>query len=71
VERRERNALQLHSSGLMDDSPRQLRRQAEHCRELANGLTDERTRLILNGMAQEYDDHASELTRRSSAAGDP
>ena len=49
----------------------ELRRQAEHCRDLANGLTDERTRLILNGMAQEYDDQARELTRRSSAAGNP
>ena len=54
----------------MDDSPQQLRRQAEHCRDLASGLTDERTRLILNGMAEEYDDRARELTRRSSAAGD-
>jgi len=63
--------LRLHSSGLMHDSSQQLRRQAEHCRDLANGLTDERTRLILHGMAQEYDDQARELTRRSSAAGDP
>ena len=42
---------QLHSSGLMHDSPQQLRRQADHCRDLASGLVDERTRLILNGMA--------------------
>jgi hypothetical protein len=55
----------------MHDSPQQLRRQAEHCRDLANGLTDERTRLILNGMAQEYDDQARELIRGRSAVGDP
>ena len=57
------------SAGLIDDSPQQLRRQAEHCRDLASGLSDERTRLILNGMAQEYDDQARELTARISAGG--
>jgi hypothetical protein len=55
----------------MHESPQQLRRQAEHCRELASGLTDERTRLILNGMAEECDDQARELARRSSTAGNP
>jgi hypothetical protein len=54
----------------MYDSPQQLRRQAEHCRDLANGLIDERTRVILNGMAKEYDDQARELVHRSSTADD-
>src|SRR5438128_2146082 len=70
-ERRDRHALQVQSIRLMHDSPQQLRRQAEHCRSLASGLSDQRSRLILNGMAQEYDDEARELTRRMSAAGAP
>lgn len=54
----------------MPGSPRQLRRQAEHCRDLANGIIDDRTRLILNDMAQEYDEQARELTRRRPVLGD-
>ena len=60
----------IPSAGSMHDSPQQLRRQAEHCRDLANGLSDERTRVILNGMAKEYDDQARELVHRSSTADD-
>jgi hypothetical protein len=55
----------------MPESPQQLRRQAEHCRDLASGIIDDRTRLILKDMAQEYDEQARELTRRSRAPGDP
>lgn len=56
---------------VIPESPQQLRRQAEHCRDLANGVMDARTRLILNDMAQEYDEQAREITRRSHAAGAP
>src|SRR3954469_25532281 len=67
---REGHRLQLHSRGLMPESPQQVRRQAEHCRDLANGIIDDRTRLILNDMAQEYDEQARQLTRRSLASAD-
>ena len=47
----------------MDETPRQLRRQAEHCRLLATSQTDERTRVILRTMATEYDQQAREKDR--------
>jgi hypothetical protein len=43
----------------VDRTPLQLRRHAEHCRDLAHGPVDERTRLILTTMATEFDDQAA------------
>jgi hypothetical protein len=45
----------------VDPTPQQLRQQAEHCRDLAQSLVDERVRLILTGMAADYDQQASDL----------
>lgn len=39
-------------------SPLELRRHAEHCRRLAFGLLDERTRTILMTMAAELEKQA-------------
>ena len=44
----------------MDSTPQQLRRHAEHCRTLADSQVDERTRLILTTMADEFDLQAVE-----------
>jgi hypothetical protein len=45
----------------VDSTPLQLRRHAEHCRTLADSQADERVRLILNTMAEEYDRQAVDL----------
>jgi hypothetical protein len=42
-------------------SPQQLRRDAAHCRELADSQLDERVRLILTGMAEDLLRQAAEL----------
>ena len=42
----------------VENKTRNLRRQAEHCRQLANGTVGERTRTILLVMATEYDAQA-------------
>jgi hypothetical protein len=39
-------------------SAQQLRLHAEHCRDLAHGQNDERTRVILRTMADEFDQQA-------------
>jgi hypothetical protein len=39
----------------VDETPQQLRRQAEHCRHLAKSQFDERVRRILKTMADEFD----------------
>jgi hypothetical protein len=44
-------------------TPLQLRRQAEHCRQLAESHFDERTRLILETMANEFDQQAYDMDR--------
>ena len=49
------------SLSAVDSTPLQLRRHAEHCRSLAETQADERTRLILNTMADEYDQQAVDL----------
>jgi hypothetical protein len=58
----------------VDSTPPQLRRQAEHCRDLAHSLVDERVRLILTAMANEYDEEARTLdaiqTADRSGTGD-
>jgi hypothetical protein len=41
-----------------NDSPANLRRQAEHCRTLAGSPCTERTRVILQDMAKEFDQQA-------------
>jgi len=42
----------------VDETPQQLRQQAEHCRHLAQSQFDERVRLILENMANELDQQA-------------
>jgi hypothetical protein len=42
----------------VDRTPLELRRHAEHCRHLAKGLSDDRTRLILRTMAAEFGEQA-------------
>jgi hypothetical protein len=42
----------------VDPTPQQLRQQAEHCRHLAKSQFDDRVRLILNSMADEFDQQA-------------
>jgi hypothetical protein len=44
----------------VDLTPRALRLQAEHCRQLAEGHRDERIRLILTTMASEFDQQAKD-----------
>jgi hypothetical protein len=39
----------------------ELRRQADHCRHLADSQFDERLRLILETMASEFDQQALDL----------
>jgi hypothetical protein len=43
----------------VDQTPQQLRQQAEHCRHLAESQFDERVRLILRDMADEFDQQAT------------
>jgi hypothetical protein len=52
----------------VDETPQQLRQQAEHCRHLAESQFDERVRLILNTMAREFEQQACKST---SDADDP
>ena len=42
----------------MHETPQELRRQAEHCRDLACGHFDRRVRLILTTMADEFEQQA-------------
>ena len=51
----------------MDETPQQLRQQAEHCRHLAKSQFDERTRVILKTMAEEFDQQADDKVQ---GAGD-
>jgi hypothetical protein len=44
-------------------TPQQLRREAEHCRELANSQFDERVRRILTNMAADLQREALDLER--------
>jgi|SoimicmetaTmtHAB_FD_contig_41_7550872_length_557_multi_1_in_0_out_0_2 hypothetical protein len=44
----------------MDNDARQLRNHATHCRQLAKGPCNERTRTILLTMASEFEGQASE-----------
>jgi len=44
----------------VDQTPQQLRQQAEHCRHLAESQFDERVRLILRNMADEFDQQATD-----------
>jgi hypothetical protein len=46
---------------LVRGSAQQLRLHAEHCRDLAHGQNDERTRVILRTMADEFDQQARDL----------
>jgi hypothetical protein len=51
----------------VDETPYQLRRRAQHCRHLADSQFDERLRLILKSMADEFDQqaHESDLPSRN------
>ena len=49
----------------VDVSPRELRRQAEHCRRLADSQFDERISAILRAKAIEFDEEAAEMDRRN------
>jgi hypothetical protein len=51
-------------------TPLQLRRQAEHCRQLAESHFDERTRLILKTMANEFDQQAHDMDSTAPALAD-
>jgi hypothetical protein len=46
-----------------------LRQQAEHCRRLALGISDERTITALLVMAQEYDEKADQLDGKEWLSG--
>jgi hypothetical protein len=50
----------------VDRTPQQLRQHAEHCRHLANSQVDERMRLILKTMADEFDQQAVDLRDAST-----
>jgi hypothetical protein len=51
----------------VDGSPHQLRRQADHCRNLAHSQLDERVGLILRTMAKEFDQQADALDATAPA----
>jgi len=46
---------------IVDRTPLELRRHAEHCRHLADSQFDDRVRLILRTMATEFDQQAFDL----------
>jgi hypothetical protein len=46
---------------LVDGSAHQLRQHADHCRDLAHSQISERTRLILETMANEFDQQARDM----------
>jgi hypothetical protein len=52
----------------VDSSPHELRRQAEHCRNLADSQFDERVGSILRSMAKEFDRQAADLDSGERAA---
>jgi len=49
----------------------ELRLHAEHCRRLANNLIDERTRIILRTMANEFDGQAADEEAKEGRPLDP
>jgi len=49
----------------VDQTPQQLRQQAEHCRHLAKSQFDDRVRLILRTMADELDQQARDTDMMS------
>ena len=54
----------------MEGKAVELRRQAEHCRRLALGITDERAKFSLQQMAKDYDAEANRAeTERSHPTG--
>ena len=50
----------------MEGNAAELRRQAEHCRQLALGIHDERTKLTLRQMAKDYDAEAKRAESEQS-----
>jgi hypothetical protein len=52
----------------VDESPLRLRRQADHCRNLAHSQFDERVGLILRTMATEFEKQADDLDAAPTAA---
>ena len=55
---------------MVDETPQQFRQQAEHCRHLAESQFDERVRLILKTMADEFDQQAGDTDTTSDAPTD-
>jgi hypothetical protein len=49
------------SSGEVNQTPQQLRRHAQHCREMAHGQSEQRIRAILQAMAGEFDGQADTI----------
>jgi hypothetical protein len=54
----------------VDETPHQLRQHAEHCRHLAKSQFDERTRLILKTMADEFDQQAHDIDTNAQRLAD-
>jgi hypothetical protein len=54
---------------MMHEEVIRFRRQAEHCRRLALGVSDERTIAALLEMALEYDQKADWLKRNAASSG--
>ena len=48
---------------MIQDVPASLLNQARHCREIARGISDDRTREILKRMADDYEARAGRLQR--------
>jgi hypothetical protein len=55
---------------LVRGSAQQLRLHAEHCRDLAHGQNDERTRVILRTMADEFDQQARDIDQEGELLSD-
>jgi hypothetical protein len=54
----------------VDQTPHGLRRHADHCRHLAKSQFDERIRVILVTMADEFDQQALDMRARDGIADD-
>jgi hypothetical protein len=52
----------------VNDDPKQLRHQAQHCRRLAEAHYDERIQLMLRRIAEEFDQDAAQLDTAQQAS---
>jgi predicted dinucleotide-utilizing enzyme len=55
----------------MNEQVAKLRREAEHCRELARSQYDRRVMMILEDMAKEYDAVADAAEVEAASNGSP